>query len=330
MSGEFQLIERHFSGWPIDKAQIKLGVGDDCALLNLGAEEELAVSVDTMVAGVHFLPHTPPAIVGYRALAVSISDLAAMGASPFAFTLALTLPKNDDVWLAEFSRGLFHAASLFGISLIGGDTTRGPLSISIQVMGRGVSGCAVTRASAKPGDEVFVSGYLGGAGVGLAQAKQHPDLRSLSLRELINNADCPLSRFLVPSPRLALGECLAGQASSCIDISDGLVGDLGHILAASECSASIRLDRLPVSQEVRDFAGDDWWRHALSFGDDYELCFTASPEQWLSLSESSRFKAISSEIPISKVGVITEGSGLKLLDDSGVELELVSGAFSHF
>lgn len=265
---EFEMIRRYFQQPARYDRSVVLGIGDDCALLAATPDSLQAISVDTSIAGVHFPADADPFDIAYRALNVSLSDLAAMGAEARWFTLALTLPAINDDWLAGFSRGLFQAADNARVQLIGGDTTRGPLSITIQVQGEVPPGRALLRSGARIGDYIYVSGFLGDAGGGLAA----------SLGQLPATAATAalLQAYLRPEPRLALGIVLRGIATSCIDISDGLLADLGHILECSRAGAEVDLDRLPLSPALlATFNRNKALELALTAGDDYQLCFTS-------------------------------------------------------
>lgn len=263
--GEFDLIRRYFAEATIRRPDTALGIGDDCALLRCAAGMELALTADTLVAGVHFLPDVDPESLGHKCLAVNLSDLAAMGAEPAWLTLALTLPEADEAWLAAFARGLFTLAHRYGVQLVGGDTTRGPLVITLQAMGQVPEGQGLCRSGAQAGDLIYVSGALGTAGLGLKMrlgTTGHKDPAAIAALER-------------PEPRLVLGQSLRGLASACIDISDGLAADLGHILTASRAGASLNYDHLPFTECVTEYieeTGD--LALPLMAGDDYELCFT--------------------------------------------------------
>jgi len=263
--GEFDLIRRFFGKRPRRQAGTSLGIGDDCALIQLSEGCELALSVDTLVSGTHFFPNVDPASLGHKALAVNLSDLAAMGATPKWVTLALTLPEANETWLKAFSQGFFALADRFDVDLIGGDTTRGPLSITIQAMGEIPKGLELKRSGASVGDIIFVSGPLGSAGLGL------------KIRQgLSNYQDDECLRALErPEPKLILGSLLRGFASASIDVSDGLISDLGHILEASSVGARIDFDRLPLSKRVQEYIQETHdIEMPITAGDDYELCFT--------------------------------------------------------
>lgn len=228
MLGEFELIAKYFSGADGGRQDVVLGVGDDAALLRVPEGRELVVAADTLVSGVHFPPGTPAAAIGHRALAVNLSDLAAMGATPAWFTLALTLPRAEEMWLEEFSRGLLELARRFDVALVGGDTTSGPLAMTVQAMGHAAPGTAIRRSGARPGDGIYLSATTGDAAAGLAVLQGEIEIASEAARaELI-------ARFLWPEPRVALGAALVGVASAAIDVSDGLLADLQKLLGASQ------------------------------------------------------------------------------------------------
>jgi thiamine-monophosphate kinase len=314
--GEFQLIERFFTRQPVTRADVALGVGDDCALLRVPEGMLLAVTMDTLVEGRHFPQGTDPALLGHKTLAVNLSDLAAMGAEPAWITLSLSLPAVDEAWLTAFATGLFSLAQQHDVQLAGGDTVRGPLSITLQAHGFVPPGQALRRDGACVGDIVYVTGTLGDAGAGLR----------IALGEL--TATEPAAGFLrqrldAPTPRVAWGRALRGIASAAVDISDGLAADLGHILEASGAGASLRLADLPLSVALCETVGDGEARRlALSAGDDYELCFTAPP----SLAE--RIGAL--PFPCTPVGVIEAVPGLRVLGPDGQPLALAQSGFDHF
>lgn len=313
---EFDLIRDHFSHIGNGRADVSLGVGDDCALLEIPPGVDLAVSIDTLVSGVHFLADTDPEGLGHKSLAVGLSDLAAMGAEPAWATLALTIPNADDSWLRAFSRGFAVLAGKHGVQLVGGDTTRGPLGISVQVHGLVPRGRAVRRNGTKPGDLVCVTGTLGDAG--------------LALRLL--RAGEPVPAFLRgrlerPSPRVELGLALRGLASAMIDLSDGLAADLGHVLSASGVGAKIRLADLPLSPEVSgrlSESGD--WCLPLASGDDYELCFCLPQRRRADL----RALQDRLDVGIRVVGCITREDGLRCLLKDGSLWYPKSSGYDHF
>jgi thiamine-monophosphate kinase len=265
---EFALIERYFRKAGAMRADVQLGVGDDAALLQSPPGAQLVAAMDTLVEGVHFPRNSPAASIGHRALAVNLSDLAAMGARPAWALLALTLPRIDEHWLEEFTGGLSALARSHDVALVGGDTTSGPLSVTIQIMGHVASSTALLRSGGRAGDRVFVSGTPGDAAAGLAIEQAKLTASSEAERYL-------RKRFLYPSPRLALGDCLRSHATACIDVSDGLLGDAGKLAQASGCGVELVLDDVPVSEELVSAVGERRARElALTGGDDYELCFT--------------------------------------------------------
>ena len=313
---EFDLIRDHFSRVGSGRPDVSMGVGDDCALLRVPSGAELAVSIDTLVSGIHFLADCGPGALGHKCLAVGLSDLAAMGAEPAWATLALTVQRSDEAWLTEFSKGFAHLAEAHGVALVGGDTTRGPLTISVQVHGLVPQGKAVRRSGARIGDLVCVSGTLGDAG--------------LALRRLA--AGEPLSGYLrgrleQPAPRVALGSALRGIASAMIDVSDGLAADLGHILAASGVGAEIRLADLPLSPEVSaSLASDADWALPLASGDDYELCFCIPERHREQIPELQERL----DIRLSIVGRIMPGSGLRCALEDGSIWQSGAPGYDHF
>ncbi|WP_303291758.1 thiamine-phosphate kinase [Marinobacter sp. SS5-14b] len=279
--GEFELIRQYFQ--PLaDNArqdQLVLGPGDDCAIQRVPSGRDLVFSVDTLVEGVHFPLDYPPEYLGWRALAVATSDLAAMGAEPVCFTLALTLPAADPEWLAGLAAGLAKASAEFGIALAGGDTTRGPLTITLQVHGTVVEGQALRRSGAQPGDMVCVTGPLGDAGAALD---------FLGAPKPTAAQQAVLLRYHYPQPRLLIGQKLAGKASAAIDISDGLLADLQHILDASGVGAELDAATVPLSPALSQLKADHALAFALSAGDDYELCVTIAPDMLAGLDPSVR------------------------------------------
>lgn len=267
--GEFSLIARYFDRVRNSRRDVETGIGDDCALLNVAEKQTLAISVDTLVAGNHFLPDIDPADLAYKAMASNLSDLAAMGADPAWLTLALTLPEPDEAWLQAFSDSLFEQLNYYDMQLIGGDTTRGPLSMTIGIHGYVPVGRAMKRSGAKPGDWIYVTGTPGDSAAGLAILQQRLAVNDSA------DAQYLLKRHLRPTPRVLQGQALRNLASSAIDLSDGLISDLAHVLKASSCGARIDLDALPFSNAVRRHVmPDQALRWALSGGEDYELCFT--------------------------------------------------------
>lgn len=317
MSSEFDLIRQYFSR---PAANVVLGVGDDCALLQVSSGMELAVSTDTLVAGVHFFPDTDPASLGWKSLAVNLSDLAAMGATPRWATLAITLPDIDDEWLAAYADGVYRCAADYGISLVGGDTTRGPLSMTFTVMGEVPAGEALRRNGAQAGDTVWVSGTLGDAAFALAAIQGHLNLGDADFAALG-------TRLHAPAPRIALGQALRRLAHSAIDISDGLLADLGHILENSHVGAELDYTRLPVSEIVHDLAAHPAFdRCVLAGGDDYELCFTAPADN------QDAIAAIGEKLGLrlTAIGRISATPGVRLMDAEGLPVTLDVAGYDHF
>ena len=270
MIGEFEIIERYFTR-PNRAEDVLIGVGDDAAVI--AVRGLAAITVDTLVAGVHFPDGIAPALLGYRALAVNLSDLAAMGAEPRWCTLALTLPEPDELWLDGFSRGLFELAERHGVSLVGGDLTRGPLTITVQLMGRIDGERMLTRGGGNLGDDVYVTGTLGDSAAGIALINERVDTPGSAGAAL-------KARFYKPAPRVDAGLALRTLASAAIDVSDGLLADLGHICERSSCGALIDVERVPLSAELLStFPPQIALAHALGGGDDYELCFAAPPSR---------------------------------------------------
>jgi thiamine-monophosphate kinase len=317
--GEFELIDRYFTRpLPAGSIHVRLGVGDDCALLAAAAGEEWAVSTDMMVEGVHFLRDVDPAALGHKSLAVNLSDLAACGATPRCYFLAIALPRIDEGWLAEFVRGQNLLADSHHCVLAGGDTTRSPsgVTITITVMGTAPQGQALLRSGARPGDEVWVSGTLGDAALGLACRRGEVELSG-------PDTDRMIARLERPLPRLALGEGLRGIATSAIDVSDGLVGDLGHILSRSAVGAIIEWPKVPIADALRSLPDDVQLRLALAGGDDYELLFTAPPERHRDVL------AAGAAIGVTCIGTIRPTGGLVVVDGHGRPVD-TGAAFDHF
>ena len=316
--GEFELIRNFFAAAPCAQGGegVALGIGDDCALLDVPFGEQLAISTDTLVAGVHFADPCDPFLLGQRSLAVAASDLAAMGATPLAFTLALTLPAVEADWLQAFARGLNLMAQGCGLRLIGGDTTRGPLCLTLTVFGRIPRGQALTRSAARPGDLLCVGGELGNAAGALPLV-----LGQRSATPAI--AEPLLAHYWSPQPQLALGQALRGKASSALDISDGLLADCGHIALASKVRLLIENDRIPVSLALREFLGDaDAQQAALSGGDDYVLAFTLAAVELPTL--------LADGWPIHVIGRVVEGQGVGLLDVDGRDITPTIRGYQHF
>ncbi len=324
--GEFDLIRRYFTrpGRPCT-GTVKLGVGDDCALLQPASGTQLAISSDMLVEGRHFFADVDPATLGHKALAVNLSDLAACGARPLAFTLALSLPQADEAWLAAFARGLFALADAHDCQLIGGDTTRGPLNICITIFGEvpvTASGSqALLRSGARPGDELWVSGTLGDARLALEALQGRRQLLPAALQ-------VARTRLEQPTPRVALGLALRGVASAALDVSDGLLGDLGHILSASGCGARIDTALVAPLLATPGLALDDDARLSLVLagGDDYELLFTTPASH----AEAVVAAGLSSGTPVTRIGRIEAEPGLRLVDASGRPVTGRYASFDHF
>jgi len=316
MPGEFELIARHFTR-PVQRAA--LGVGDDCALLRVDAGQQLAVSSDMLVEGRHFLSTVAPERLGHKALAVNLSDLAACGAQPLAFTLALALPRADDGWLAGLARGLLALADRHGIELVGGDTTAGPLNLCITVMGQVPAGQALLRSGAQPGDELWVSGTLGDARLALEVFRGNAGLSGPDFEHVRHAMECP-------EPRVALGLALRGVARAAIDISDGLLGDLGHILQRSGVGARVDLAALPRSRVLAAQPRTLQHECLLRGGDDYELLFTAAPAAAAAVQRAGDAAGVA----VTRIGVITTEPALVVVDEAGGEQHPAARGFDHF
>ncbi len=318
--GEFALIDRFFRGCGAPRPDVTLGVGDDAALLECPAGRQLVAAIDTLVEGTHFPPGCPAASVGHRALAVNLSDLAAMGAEPAWALLALTLPRAEERWLEEFSRGLAALAREFGVALVGGDTTRGPLCATVQILGSVERGTALTRSGGAAGEALYVSGTPGDAAAGLKLEQARLEVADARAARYLRE------RFLFPSPRVALGRRLRGYASACIDVSDGLLGDAGKLARASGCGVALDYEALPLSQSLLNAVGPELARElALAGGDDYELLFSVP---------SARAAALLGELPAQEWGYTRIGSlrrepGAVLMRDGSV-IDFSHCGFDHF
>ncbi|KJV46632.1 thiamine monophosphate kinase [Pantoea sp. BL1] len=319
--GEFELIARYFNRVTSSRRDVEKGIGDDCALLNVPEKQTLAISTDTLVAGVHFLRDIHPADLGYKALAVNLSDLAAMGADPAWLTLAITLPEVNESWLAAFSDSLFELLDYYDMQLIGGDTTRGPLSLTLGIHGLVPTGRALKRSGAKPGDWIFVTGTLGDSAAGLSLLQHRHRLNDPAVHEVL------IKRHLRPMPRVLQGQALRNLATSAIDISDGLIADLGHILTASRVGARLNLEALPLSAALRDhFETEQVLTWALSGGEDYELCFTVPEVNRGALDVALGHLGV----PYTCIGQIApEADGLTLLEN-GKPRRFNHKGFDHF
>jgi thiamine-monophosphate kinase len=317
---EFEIIERYFSACGARRSDVRLGVGDDAALLECAPGEQLVAAIDTLVAGRHFPEGSPPNSIGHRALAVNLSDLAAMGARPAWALLSLTLLEVEEAWLESFAAGFGKLARIHDVALVGGNTTGGPLCISVQILGQAPHGKAMLRSGGKPGDALFVTGTPGDASAGLAIEQgrlpvSDPD-HSSYLRE----------RFLFPTPRIELGQRLRDYASACIDVSDGLLGDVTKLAAASGCGAEMACAALPISIPLISTVGEQRARElALTGGEDYELCFSVP---------AASVDALESALPASqwgyrRIGVLRAEQGVVVTQD-GTVMEFSHSGFDHF
>jgi thiamine-monophosphate kinase len=318
MPSEFDIIQQYFSRKFPESKSVRIAIGDDAAITTVPAGMEQVIAIDTLVEGIHFSKNTPAENIAYKALAVNISDLAAMGATPAWFTLALTLPEVSDPWLASFSKGLFELADEFNMLLIGGDTTRGPLTVSIQVAGFVPQDKALLRSGACPGDHIFVTGNIGDGCTGLAVQET-------------GNKDCDdeylLQRLQKPTPRVTFGQSLIGIASSCIDVSDGLLADVSHILQSSGVGAVIHLEKIPVSESTfkkQQLLGLTRLQ-LVQGGDDYELCFTV-PENKISMLECT---CNENDLKVTDIGQIEAETGLRCYDHQTL-LDIDNTGYQHF
>ena len=317
---EFGLIKKYFKRASKGRKHVTVGIGDDCALTDVPDGQLLAITVDTLVKGIHFLPSTLPDDLAYKAIAVNLSDLAAMGAEPAWMTLALTIPDTNEDWLAVFNQSLFKWADYYGIQLIGGDTTRGPLTITIQAMGFVPPKAAPLRSGAKAGDVIFVTGSIGDAGLGLSiiTGDHKPENKE--------SAHFLTQRYNRPTPRVALGLGIRKIASSAIDLSDGLAGDLSHILDASNAGAVIELESLPLSKALLSECNfDKAIQYALTSGDDYELCFTVPEDNIEKLEKALKCTGCVYQ----QVGRITGGGSITYTRD-GNKVDMQLSGYSHF
>jgi thiamine-monophosphate kinase len=317
MPSEFDLIARYFTR---ATPSAVLGVGDDCALLAPTPGMQLAVSSDMLLEGRHFSPQDSPAGIGHKSLAVNLSDLAAMGATPRWATLSIALPGVDEAWLQAFARGFFRMADAHGIELVGGDTTRGALSIAITVIGEVPPGQALQRNGAQAGDEVWVSGQLGSGALALAYRQGRLFMEQIDAAKV-------LPALYLPQPRVSLGIALRGIAHSAIDLSDGLLGDLGHILHMSQVGAVLEFAHLPVTAVTQSYLEDPVARECvLAGGDDYELCFTASADQHDAVLAAGGQAGVA----VTRIGHITASAGLSVLDAKGDHMTLDKTGYDHF
>ncbi len=324
--GESGLIERYFRHLGSVRTDVVLGVGDDAALLRAAPGMDLAQTTDSLIEGVHFPAGAPARSLGHRALAVNLSDLAAMGATPCWALLSLSLPTVDELWLGEFATGFGLLARSHNVALVGGNLSRGALSITVQLSGMVPTGTALRRSGALPGDELWVSGTLGDAATGL-QICSATGATSTSTTSIARAADREWlrARFEYPTPRVALGNALRGIASSCMDLSDGLLADVPRLAQASGCGATIAVDRLPVSAALRAVAQESSWQQALQGGEDYELCFTAAAAQAGRLQQL----AAGLSLPLTRCGALQAGTAVELRSGSSV-IQFSQSPFDHF
>ena len=314
---EFDLIRRYFTRIT---PSVVLGVGDDAALLRIAGGMELAVSTDMLVSGTHFFPDADPFLLGHKVLAVNLSDMAAMGAQPRWTLLSLSLPEPDEAWLQKFSAGFLALAERHGVELVGGDTTRGPLNLCVTIMGEVPHGEALRRDGAKAGDDIWVSGTLGDAALALAHLQGKVALTGDGFSTCV-------AALHQPTPRVALGLALRGAAHSAIDVSDGLLADLGHILECSKVGAEIRFDAVPVSPVLGPHLKRPLGRHcALAGGDDYELCFTAPASRRLEVEKIS----VQLNLPLTRIGAIVAGSGCIVRAADGGSINIGESGYDHF
>jgi thiamine-monophosphate kinase len=316
-SSEFDLIARHFTR---PAANAVLGVGDDCALVDVTNGMDLAVSTDTMVSGTHFFPDVDPENLGHKALAVNLSDMAAMGAMPYWAMLALTIPAVDHKWLEAFAKGFFDLATEFNVSLIGGDTTRGPLTLTVTIMGEVPAGAALRRSGAKVGNDIWVSGNIGDAALAVAHRNGRLVLDADDYHEAV-------MRLYEPTPRVQLGQALRGLATAAIDISDGLLADLTHICRVSGVGATVELALLPLSPiGAKHIASDEGRTAVVAGGDDYELCFTAHPNSRESIQDLTSMLGVE----ITRIGQVKRGKGVSLLGTDGKPVKIDGRGYDHF
>lgn len=308
---EFQIIHKYFSDWSGVGTEPALGIGDDAALVKIDSSRELVLAADTLVAGRHFPEGSDPALIASRALRVNLSDLAAMGAAPLHYTLCLTIPEANQDWLEAFACALRRESEKYSCSLIGGDTTRGELCISLQMLGSIEQDTALKRSTAKVGDDIWVTGELG-ASAGYVASKFSAESLSES--------------FWFPEPRLQFAKTAKQYIHACIDVSDGLIADLGHICSASNVAAQLELVEIPLSQSLVTVLPDQAQQLALTGGDDYELCFTASPDV------KKQLKAIAADqgLRLSQIGNIQSGSGVNCINQQGLDIPIDTAGYSHF
>jgi thiamine-monophosphate kinase len=316
---EFEIIQQYFKhATENPNSGVIVGIGDDAAVVTVPEGMQLVLSMDTLIAGVHFYSDMDAEDIGYKSLAVNLSDMAAMGAKPVWATMSLTLPDIDHVWLEKFMDGFKVLANEYTLTLIGGDLSRGPLSITIQLHGLVPGNTAIKRNGSTPGDLIFISGTLGDAGLALKAKQETISLPDQDMYYVFN-------RLNRPSPRVNTGIALRGIASSMIDVSDGLISDLGHIVKSSCMGAVLNLEKLPLSNAVSRLSPEEAWELALTAGDDYELCFTVRPEKKAEVED--KINAIS---PITCIGEITEQEGIKCVGIGAVLFKSAGYGYDHF
>lgn len=318
---EFELIRQYFAEQNVARKDVELGIGDDCAVVRLAENKSLVVTTDTLVSGVHFPTDTDPKAIGHKAIAVNLSDLAAMGAEPCWVSLALTLPEVDEAWLKEFSAGLFELCEFYNVQLIGGDTTQGPLSISVTAHGVVPNGTQLTRSGARPGDWVYVTGNVGDAGLALQAIFGEASLPQ-------DTFDKVKKRLDYPSPRVLVGQSIREHATSAIDISDGLLAELGHLANNSNVGFNINLEQVPVSNELMNsLPTEQAYCLALTAGDDYELLFTASDEKKVALETAMTH----SGVKFACIGQVNGSNNIELnLEGKPFDIETEKSGFKHF
>jgi thiamine-monophosphate kinase len=317
---EFDLIQKYFSS-PVYRGDVTVGIGDDCAVISVPQGKQLAVTTDTLVDGVHFPAGTSAEDIACKAIAVNLSDLAAMGAEPAWLTLALSLPSVEENWIRAFAESFRHTTENYHVQLIGGDTTRGPLSITVQAIGLVDHDRIMCRDQARPGDSIYVSGTLGDAAAGLRILQQQTTYD--------DNHAWLIERLNRPEARVSLGVKVAAISRCAIDISDGLIADLGHILDSSHCGATVNIDKLPLSHQLVEYSisrEEVDWEMVLSAGDDYELCIIVAA------GNEPELMSIAAEIalPLTRIGVIEAQPGLNIIDDSGKKYLFDHGGYEHF
>ncbi len=325
---EAAVIEKFFRHLGAVRTDVVLGIGDDAALLRPQAGFDLALTTDSLVENVHFLPGSPPRSLGHRALAVNLSDLAAMGATPAWALLSLTLPAIDEGWLGEFATGFGRLARAHGVALAGGNLSAGPTNVTVQMAGQVPANCALRRSGAHRSDEIWISGTLGDAARGRQMTSGEPaSIGELTAGGAADDAQLAWlrSRFEYPTPRVALGEALRGVASACIDLSDGLLADLPRLAAASGCGAVLDVDRLPISEALAVAAGERAWQGALLGGEDYELCFTAPPAAATAVAAIG----VRCGLALTRCGSLQPAAGLELRR-AGAVIQFSQSPFGHF